>query len=347
MKKYLLFSLLLILAAAFASCAKKESAVSIDKAKLAAFKALPAVIESEDNPLTPEKVDLGRMLYYDKRLSKSQEFSCNSCHDLKNYGVDNKQFSTGHKEQTGDRNSPTVFNAAGHIAQFWDGRAPDVEEQAKGPILNPVEMGMQDEKAVVKTLKSIPGYVEAFKKAFPGEKDPVTYNNMAKAIGAFERQLITPSRWDKFLEGDETALTNEEKIGFNKFVDNGCITCHSGPYLGGGMFQKLGLAKEWPGNEDTGRFHVTNNEADKFFFKVPGLRNVEKTAPYLHNGSVEKIEEMVPKMAEYQMDKKPSEEDIKAIVAFLKTLTGEIPADYIREPELPASGPQTPKPDRS
>jgi len=347
MKRFLLFLLLLVLAAATSACAKKESTVTIDRAKLAAFKPLPAVVESADNPITPEKVDLGRMLYYEKRLSKSQQFSCNSCHDLASYGVDNRQFSVGHKEKTGDRNSPSVYNAAGHIAQFWDGRAPDVEEQAKGPILNPVEMAMSDETTVVKTLKTIPGYVEAFKKAFPGEEDPITYDNMAKAIGVFERQLITPSRWDKFLEGDDAALTNEEKIGFNNFVNNGCITCHSGPYLGGGMYQKLGLVSPWPGNEDTGRFHVTKNESDKFIFKVASLRNVEKTAPYLHNGSVMSLEEMVTMMADHQLDKQPSEEEIKSIVAFLKSLTGEIPMEYIQEPELPPSGPNTPKPDAS
>ncbi len=345
MRLFLLLTSVLFVLAAFSNCAKKEISVKIDQAMLAAFKPLPEIMESANNPVTPEKVELGRMLFYEKRLSKSHEFSCNSCHDLNTFGVDNQPVSDGHKQQTGTRNSPSVYNAAGQVAQFWDGRAGDVEEQAKGPILNPVEMAMPDEKLVVKTLKSIPGYVEAFQKAFPGEKDPITYDNMAKAIGAFERKLVTPSRWDKFLRGDETALTNEEKTGFNKFVENGCVTCHSGPYLGGGMFQKLGMVQPWPGNEDTGRFHLTNNEADKFVFKVASLRNVAQTAPYLHSGAINSLEEMVAMMARHQMNKTPSPEDIRYIVSFLNSMTGEIPTEYIKEPALPPSGPNTPKPD--
>ncbi|MCK6622869.1 MAG: cytochrome-c peroxidase [Calditrichaceae bacterium] len=345
MRLFLLLTSVLFVLAAFSNCAKKETSVKIDQAMLAAFKPLPEIMESANNPVTLEKVELGRMLFYEKRLSKSHEFSCNSCHDLNTFGVDNQPVSDGHKQQTGTRNSPSVYNAAGQVAQFWDGRAGDVEEQAKGPILNPVEMAMPDEKLVVKTLKSIPGYVEAFQKAFPGEKDPITYDNMAKAIGAFERKLVTPSRWDKFLRGDETALTNEEKTGFNKFVENGCVTCHSGPYLGGGMFQKLGMVQPWPGNEDAGRFHLTNNEADKFVFKVASLRNVAQTAPYLHSGAINNLEEMVAMMARHQMNKTPSPEDIRYIVSFLNSMTGEIPTEYIKEPALPPSGPNTPKPD--
>ena len=172
------------------------------------------------------------MLYYEPRLSKSQEISCNSCHLLDQYGVDGQPTSDGHKGQAGDRNSPTVYNAAGHFVQFWDGRAADVEEQAKGPVMNPVEMAMPSEKQVIAVLKSMPEYVDAFKKAFPGEKDPISYENMAKAIGAFERKLITPSRWDKFLRGDSQALTNEEKAGFNVFMETGCQACHSGAISG-------------------------------------------------------------------------------------------------------------------
>ena len=221
-------SFLLVLGAAAAL-----SAADIPEAKLRAFKPLPKTMESASNPSTPAKVELGRILYYENRISKSHEFSCNSCHMLDKYGVDNEPTSKGHKGQRGDRNSPTVYNAALHVAQFWDGRAKDVEEQAKGPVMNPVEMAMPDEKTVIAVLKSMPEYEALFKKAFPGEADPVTYDNMAKAIGAFERKLVTPARWDKFLEGDKSALSDGEKAGFLKFVDAGCAACHNGALLGG------------------------------------------------------------------------------------------------------------------
>lgn len=321
------------------------SKVQIPAEKLNPYQPLPDIVISENNPLTPEKIELGRMLYFDKRLSKSHEFSCNSCHDLKTYGVDNSPVSTGHKNQTGTRNSPTVYNAAGHIAQFWDGRAMDVEEQAKGPVLNPVEMGMPSEARVVKTLQSMPGYVDAFQKAFPDEPNPITFDNMAKAIGAFERKLITPSRWDEFLNGKETAITDEEKNGFIKFVEVGCVACHNGPYLGGNAFQKLGLINNWPGNEDPGRLLATHNELDEDKFKVASLRNVEKTAPYLHDGSITDLETAVKMMAEYQLDQTLSDEDSKAIVSFLKSLTGKLPEAYIQEPQLPESTPETPLPE--
>jgi cytochrome c peroxidase len=319
-------------------------AVDVPAAKLRMFKPLPANMDSAANPGTPAKIDLGRILYYENRLSKSHQFSCNSCHLLDKYGVDNEPTSGGHKGQRGDRNSPTSFNAAGHISQFWDGRAADVEAQAKGPVLNPVEMAMPDEKTVVAVLKSIPEYITLFQKAFPGQKDPVTYDNMAKAIGAFERRLLTPSRWDKFLAGDQKALTDAEKTGFLKFSDAGCATCHMGPYLGGSMYQKLGIVKPFPGLKDDGRMKATKVAEDKAFFKVPSLRNIEKTYPYFHDGQVKTLEDAVAKMGDYQVGKKLSPADAAAIVTFLKTLTGPLPVDYIKPPKLPASTAKTPKP---
>ena len=235
--------------------------------KLQVFKALPAVMESAGNPITDEKVVLGRMLYYDPRLSKGQDISCNTCHLLNKYGVDDGPVSTGHKGQKGTRNAPTVYNAAGHFVQFWDGRAPTIEEQAKGPVLNPVEMALPNEKQALAVLKSIPEYVDLFQKAFPADKSPVTYDNMAKAIGAFERKLVTTSRWDRFLEGDQNALTEQEKVGLNTFLAAGCQTCHSGVYLGGSMFQKLGLVKPWTEGNDLGRFGVTKSEPDKMMLQ--------------------------------------------------------------------------------
>lgn len=323
--------------------AAPPTAPPVDPAKLQLFAPLPEAIADASMKLGPDKLDLGRMLFFDKRMSKAGDVSCNSCHGLTTYGVDNKRFSEGDKKQLGGRNAPTVYHAAGHIAQFWDGRAADVEAQALGPVTNPVEMAMKDGKAVEKVLKSIPGYVEAFKKAFPDDKDPVTFENFGKAIGAFERKLVTPSRFDKFLKGDAAALKPEEIAGFNTFVDSGCATCHSGAYVGGLMFQKLGVVKPWPApadpaaKPDEGRGAITKNEAERGFFKVPSLRNIAKTGPYFHDGSVASLDEAVKMMASHQLGRDLTPEQSKSILAFLDTLTGELPGEYIAEPTLPDS----------
>jgi len=322
----------------------KAPAPTIDENLLKAYGPLPDVMDSKDNPVTDAKVELGRMLYYDKRLSKNHDISCNSCHKLDAYGVDGEPTSPGHKKQRGTRNSPTVYNAAGHLAQFWDGREPDVEAQAKGPILNPVEMAMPSNKVVLRVLRSIPAYGEAFKKAFPDDKKPITYDNLGRAIGAFERKLVTPSRWDKFLGGDKSALSDDEKKGFMAFTQTGCPTCHSGVYVGGAMFQKLGLVKPWPSDKDQGRFEATKKDADKMFFKVPSLRNIEKTGPYFHDGSVADLSKAVAMMAEHQLNKTLGADEIASIVTWLKALTGPLPEAYIKEPALPESTKRTPKP---
>jgi cytochrome c peroxidase len=309
--------------------------------------AVPEVVKADANPITPEKIALGRMLYYENRISLSQSISCNTCHALDKYGIDPRTqnaTSEGHNGQFGGRNSPTVYNAAGHIAQFWDGRAADVEAQAQGPVLNPVEMAMPDPEYVIKVLKSIPGYVDAFKAAFPGEADPVTYDNFGKAVGAFERKLTTPGKWDQFLGGDTAALSDAEKSGLATFVSAGCITCHMGTYLGGQMYQKTGLIQPWPNQKDQGRFDVTKNDADKMMFKVPSLRNIARTAPYFHDGSVADLGEAVRLMATHQLGKDLSDADVDSIVTFLNALTGQIPVDYIAKPDLPAAGPDTPGP---
>jgi cytochrome c peroxidase len=308
-----------------------------------AFKPLPADFKKPGQ--TAEQEALGKQLYFETRLSKNFDRSCNSCHMLDKFGVDNTPTSSGHKEQLGARNSPTVYNAAGHATQFWDGRAADVEEQAKGPILNGVEMAMPDEALVVATLKSIPGYVESFKLAFPGQDDAITYDNMAAAIGAFERTLVTPSRWDKFLGGDDKALTDDELRGFTLFSQTGCTACHGGTILGGGPLQKVGAVKPWPNQKDQGRFEVTKAESDKMLFKPPSLRNVAKTQPYFHDGSVEKLDEAVKLMAEHQLGRTLPDDEIKLIVAWLGALTGEPDAAVMAAPELPPSGPDTRKPD--
>lgn len=359
--------LLLVAASATVACSKSEPAKQAEpsaqtqavvqkpasaaelraKAK-AMFGALPKVMESPTRKLTPEKIDLGHKLYFDTRLSRGQELSCASCHDLNSYGIDSrpeaieKGRSFGHRKQFGERNSPSTYNAALHIAQFWDGRASDVEEQAKGPILNPVEMTMSDEKSVVAVLKSVPGYEPLFKAAFPDQADPMTYETMAQAIGAYERTLVTPGRFDKFIQGDDAALGPQELAGLSTFIDSGCIACHIGVGVGGGSYQKLGLIKPYP-TKDEGRAAVTKNPADKGFFKVPSLRNVAKTAPYFHDGSIKTLAEAVAIMAEHQTPGgKLPDDKVKSIVTFLESLTGDLPTDKIGKPEMPANGPKTP-----
>ena len=331
----------LALLAAFTGSAMAQA--DLTEAFLPMFKPLPAEVASPDNDLSDARVNLGRQLYFENRISKGEKLSCNSCHKLDAFGQDNLPFSPGHEGKLGGRSSPSTYNAALHIAQFWDGRAPSVEEQAKGPVLNPVEMGAPSEDFVIKVLKSMPGYVEAFKAAFPGEADPITYNNFVKAVGAFERKLLTPSKWDAFLKGNKDALSAEEKKGFATFAKTGCVTCHNGAGVGGHMFQKLGLVKEWPGLKDNGRSDVTKNEGEKHFFKVPSLRNITETAPYLHDGSVKTLEEMVKMMAEYQLAKKLTDEETASIITFLKALKGTPDAEYIKAPKLPESTPETPK----
>ncbi len=325
-------------------------AALLEKAKQH-FAPLPEAAESRRNPATEEKIALGRMLYFDKRLSKDQDVSCATCHDLAGYGVDVRKdggqrakTSLGHQGQRGDRNSPTVYNAGLYLAQFWDGRARDLEDQAKGPVLNPIEMAMADEATVVATLQAIPGYVEAFGSAFPGQS--ITYDNMAKAIGAFERQLMTPGPFDAFLGGQLTALDEQQLEGLGLFIDNGCIQCHVGPAVGGTMYQKLGTVKPWEGLKDKGRSEITKSPNDEYVFKVPSLRNITETGPYLHDGSIASLDEMVQKMAEHQLAKGEfAPDELSAVLAFLGSLKGELPAEYLAEPTLPANGVVAPEPE--
>jgi cytochrome c peroxidase len=304
------------------------------------FGTLPNSAPNEANVSSEAKILLGQTLYFDNRLSKDGNISCNSCHNLATYGVDNLPTSPGDDGTLGNRNSPTVLNAALHISQFWDGREPDVEAQAGGPILNPVEMAMPDEASVMNRLKEIDGYKELFTSAFPGEDDPYTYQNLKNAIGVFERELLTPSRFDKYIAGDEAALTSAEQKGLQTFVDQACITCHMGNLLGGSMYQKLGLFgnySELTGAkvDDLGKYDVTKNENDKYMFKVPSLRNIEKTAPYFHDGGVESLSEAVKLMDKLQLNKNITDEQVTEIVTFLNSLTGEVPEKYQTVPVMP------------
>jgi len=309
------------------------------------FKPLPRAMSApSDNPTTPEKVALGKMLFFEPRLSKSDTISCNSCHNLATGGVDNLPTSMGHLAQFGPRNSPTVLNAGLQFAQFWDGRAPSLEEQAKGPILNPVEMAMPDQEMVLSRIRTIPEYVETFKKAFPADKDPITYDNIARAIAAFERTLLTPSRFDDFLNGKASALNDQEQKGLQRVVQKGCIICHNGVGAGGGMFQKFGIRGRYEYSDDLGRYNVTKKEADKYFFKVPMWRNVTRTAPYFNDGSIWDLSEAVRIMGRIQIGQKLTDDDVDAIVAFLHSLEGKMPQEAMVLPVLPASTLATPKP---
>ncbi len=310
------------------------------------FGPLPAEAPNPANPITPAKIELGRMLYYEPRLSKNHDISCNSCHPLDKFGVDAEKTSPGHAGQRGERNSPTVYNAALHIRQFWDGRAADVEEQAKGPVLNPIEMAMPDEATVLAVLPSIPGYRPRFAAAFPGQEPAITYDNMARAIGAFERRLLTPGSFERWLAGDDAALSKAQQEGLRTFISTGCPTCHAGPAFGGMMFQKLGLVEPYP-TADQGRQQATGKPDDQGFFKVPSLRNAAKTGPWFHDGSIQEFDMAIRVMARFQLGRTLTYAQAGSIAGFLEALTGDVDPAYIAKPELPASGPDTPAPDPS
>jgi len=326
----ILVLLLTGLAASVASAADVNPKDLLQRSQ-ALFKVLPAEAANPANPITQAKIDLGRKLFYETRISQGGEISCNSCHALENYGVDGKPTSPGHEGKLGGRNSPTVYNAALHFRQFWDGRAADVEEQAKGPILNPIEMGMPSAEVVVEKLQAIPEYEPMFRAAFPGEADPITYDNLGLAIGAFERRLMTPSRFDAFLGGNTSALTPAELAGLKTFLDVGCTVCHNGPVIGGNSFQKLGLVRPYA-TKDLGRFDVTKLESDKMVFKVPSLRDIAKTGPYFHDGTVTSLDDAIRLMASHQLGQDLSQNQIASIATFLGSLTGEINRAYIAKP---------------
>ncbi len=311
------------------------------------WEALPEVAPAPaDNPTTRAKVELGKMLYFDPRFSSTGTVSCFSCHNILEGGDDHRPTSIGVHGQLGERNAPTVWNAAFLSVQFWDGRASTLEEQSKGPPVNPVEMGMESLDATIQRVRDIPGYKSYFDEAF-GSGDNVTVDNAAKAIAAFERTLITPnSAYDRHVRGVEGALTEQQIQGINTFSEVGCTACHAGPLFAGpalpegqGFFMKF---PTFPGGkyeekyrllEDTGRHQVTKKDEDKYMWRVPTLRNLVFTAPYFHNGAVKTLDEAVRVMANTQLNKELSEDQVEDIVAFLEALTGEFP--QMTMPRLP------------
>jgi cytochrome c peroxidase len=313
---------ILLLSLILVSCKPNVKTEELMKKANVTFGTIPEKMPGGEND-TPQLVDLGKKLYFEKGLSKNDSQSCNSCHDVqgKKGGVDNLPTSPGAFGKNGDRNSPTVLNAGFLIAQFWDGRAKDLTEQAKGPILNPGEMAMPDARSVEIKIASIAGYKELFDKAFPNDANKISYDNIAKAIAAFERTLKTKDRFDDFLTGNSKALSKEELIGLETFMNTGCIGCHNGPLLGGNSFRKMGEVKPYENTDDKGKYNVTKNEADKFIFKVQSLRNVALTSPYFHDGKATTLEEAVKKMAFLQLGKELSDAEVSQIVTFLKSLT--------------------------
>lgn len=304
----------------------------------------------KDNPMTPEKISLGRQLYMDPRLSKDGTVSCNSCHNVMASGGDNRAFSAGVGGKLGGRSSPTVWNSAFHTVQFWDGRAASLEDQAKGPLTNPIEMAMDSHEAVVDRISKIPGYVSQFKKVF-GDKG-VTIDGVAKAIAAYERTLITPNApFDRYVKGDKKAMSPQALRGMNTVIEVGCVSCHTGRNfnapddlaMGEGFYQKFPTftdneyVTKYKFLEDKGRGAHTKNEDDNYFFRVPTWRNVALTAPYFSNGSVKTLEEAVRVMAKVQLNKELTANQVADIVEFLKALTGERPKQQM--PELPPDPP--------
>lgn len=295
------------------------------------FGNLPASMPGAEAD-TPELVALGEKLYFSNELSVTRSQSCNTCHPIDGgrAGADNLPTSPGAHGKLGTRNSPTVLNSGYQVAQFWDGRAKDLVEQAKGPILNPVEMAMPDAATVETRVKADAELSAAYSAAFPMAGGTVTYDEVARAIAAFERTLKSESRLDEYMRGDADAITEQEKRGLDAFIGTGCIQCHNGPLVGGTTFQKFGRMNPYP-TEDLGRFDVTQDEESKHVFKVPQLRNVGLTGPYFHNGTMETLEEAVKTMAWIQLNVKLDDAKVEDITAFLRTLS-----DPEREPAVSA-----------
>lgn len=322
-------------------CSSPETEDALIEQSRTIFGTVPSVMPGGEND-TPALVSLGAKLYSDTILSSNRTQSCATCHPIDGQlpGADNVRVSLGAHGTPGTRNSPSVLNAGFHATQFWDGRAKDLEEQAAGPILNPVEMAMPSEDEVVARIHADPTYKALFASAFRGDAEPVSYRNVARAIAAFERTLITTDRFDRFQKGDSSALTTQEREGLQLFVNNGCIACHRGPMLGGQLLQKVGLVHPYDNARDLGRYDVTKRAGDKYVFKVPALRNVGLTPPYFHDGAIPTLEAAVDKMAWMQLDRKLTNEETASIAAFLHALSDERRVStreaYLHQPQTTA-----------
>jgi cytochrome c peroxidase len=306
------------------------------------FEPLPKDMATPKSRIMPERVDLGRKLFFDPRISDDGTVSCARCHQPALYGTDGLEKSLGVHSKINPRNSPTVLNAALQFKAHWRGDRENVEDQAHQALIGPPSFGNADYAAAIARLKAIPGYSEMFKKAFPAEVDPVTADNWGQAIGAYERTLVTPSLFDDFLGGKTETLSVAQRQGLRTFIDLGCADCHNGSGVGGGTFEKFGVASDyWKQTDsreiDKGRFDVTKDPADMYVFKVPSLRNVAMTPPYFHDGSVRELADAVGIMGKVQLGQDLSNQQIGEIIAFLQSLTGELPAHFANAPVLPAA----------
>jgi cytochrome c peroxidase len=338
----------LIAVAGAAAWAAEDADRALLKRAEALFKPLPADAGTAERPLTPERVALGKALFFETRVSTDGKVSCAACHQPSFYGTDALPVSVGNRGKLVPRNAPTVFNTALQFVQHYGGNRADVEEQAVKALVSPLAYGNADFAAAEARLRALPGYRAMFEKAFPGQVEPVTVDNWGKAIGAYERILLTPAPFDRFLAGDTGALNARAKKGLDKFIALGCAGCHNGVTVGGQMYQKFGLTQDYwlaTGSKevelfkgrDKGRFHDTKNEADSFTFKVQQLRNVAVTPPYFHDGSVAELGDAVRIMAKLQLGRDLSGDEVADIVSFLESLTGEVPADFASAPNLPVA----------
>jgi cytochrome c peroxidase len=296
----------------------------IEADRLASFAPL-AGPPRVDSPVDRARVELGKQLFADRRLSRSGDVACSSCHPLDRFGADGRKLSRGTDNREPPRNTPGIYNVAGFFALLWDGRKDDLVEQAKEVLLSQRVMDASSGKRLASKVAAIPEYASQFAAAFRGERHPVTFDNIARALAAYEETLVSRGRWDRFLEGDKAALTPEEKAGFNRFIDVGCVTCHFGPHIGANMFQKVGLVKAWPDSRDRGRFEITRRDADWMVFRVPTLRNVDRTGPYFHDGSVSDLDTAIEMMAWHQLGKRLDKRDVRLIRSWLVSLTGDPP----------------------
>jgi cytochrome c peroxidase len=331
----------------FGALAQDQDALLLQQAR-ALFKKLPTNFADAQHPITPERVELGKALFFDPRWSVDRNVSCATCHNPGLYGADALGKSIGVKGKQHPRNAPTVLNMAGHVSAHWRGDRKDVEDQAIGAAIGVFSTGHADHAGWIAQLATIDGYLVMFQRAFPGEAKPITPANLGLAIGAYERTLVTPAPFDAYLDGDISALTPQARAGLRAFINVGCVACHDGAGIGGSLYRKFGLHEDYwkaTGSReiDKGRFDVTKSEADLYIFKVPSLRNVAMTAPYFHDGSVATLPDAVRIMARLQLGASLGDKETADIVAFLESLTGKLPDSFATVPILPPAARAAPR----